>query len=211
MEGIEVVDLNNQPDNEEKTGQDGGNNGDSGENNTPEASEAPIDKTPDPIPEIAEEVAKEEKSKKKPNKKKDDVADKKDDNKNTDTDEKVPRATGELKKKVQCPDCKKIISKWNMLYKHPGICTKTPIEYPETLKEVTEEDKKPQVAKKPSLIEQSTGFSSSRPPPQIHDVAEMMRLLPPEDQQRLTLDMYQRTKLEQKQRKANIYKNLIKF
>ncbi len=35
-----------------------------------------------------------------------------------------------------------------MLYKHPGICTKTPIEYPETIREVTEEDKKPQVAKK---------------------------------------------------------------
>ena len=98
-----------------------------------------------------------------------------------------------------------------MLYRHPGICTKTPIEYPDTIREITEEDKAPKVAKKPSLIEQSTGVVVDKPLPKITDVADLMRQLSIEHQQRLTLDMYQRTKLEQKQRKANIYKNFVKF
>ena len=90
-----------------------------------------------------------------------------------------------------------------MLYRHPGICTKTPIEYPETVKEVKEEDLQPKIDnKKPSLIEQTTGVIINKPIPKITEVSDMIKLLPYEDQQRLTLDMNQRTKMEQKQRKS---------
>ncbi len=52
---------------------------------------------------------------------------------------------------------------------------------------------------------------ADKPLPKITDVEDLMRQLSLEDQQRLTLDMYQRIKIEKKQRKANIYKNFEKF
>ncbi len=125
MEGIEIIDLNNAENGDgdkkpeevcnEKVTDDSGGPGANIENDIPAPPDAPREENVEKISEIAEKVAEEKPKRKKPQKKEE--TDTKTSESDDKGDEKKPKATGDLKKKVQCPDCKKIVSKWNMLYR----------------------------------------------------------------------------------------------